>query len=94
MPRESMLGIAFRAGKNVLSFFTAKATFSSHFRGMGFIFGHRNFLLEFRYSLFKYPYGISQELLFSPCPDLRGKRSSIKNIRLMISALLRNLSGG
>jgi len=37
LPREGMLGIAFRALKNVGSLFAAKAAFASHFRCMGFV---------------------------------------------------------
>jgi len=48
MPRESMLGITFRTLKNIGSFFTAKTAFASHFRCMGFVFGHEIFLLKFR----------------------------------------------
>jgi len=32
-----MLGIALRAGKNVLAFFTAEAPLSTYFRGMRFV---------------------------------------------------------
>jgi hypothetical protein len=47
MPREGMLGIAFRALKNVGSFFTAKTAFASHFHVMRFVFGHPSILLSF-----------------------------------------------
>jgi len=32
-----MLRITLRTGKDVLAFFTAKATFAADFRGMGFV---------------------------------------------------------
>jgi hypothetical protein len=46
MTREGMLGVALRAHENILALFTAKATFSSHFGGMGFVFGHEISLLK------------------------------------------------
>jgi hypothetical protein len=46
---ECMLGIAFRALKNVCSFFTAKTAFASHLRCVGFVFGHEIFLLKLRF---------------------------------------------
>jgi hypothetical protein len=48
MPREGMLGIAFRTLKNVGFSFTAKTAFASHFRCMGFV-SHLASPLNFSY---------------------------------------------